>query len=90
MDSPYKWSIVSKVFPFQAVVIWMKPMRRHRIPDSKVHGANIGPTWVLSAPDGPHVDPMNIAIRGYIFRGDFICSGAYRGLVQYEYTVLPE
>ena len=24
-------------------------------PDSKVHGANMGPTWVLSAPDGPHV-----------------------------------
>ena len=24
----------------------------------------MGPTWVLSAPDGPHVDPMNLAIRG--------------------------
>ena len=24
------------------------------IPDSKVHGANMGPIWVLSAPDGPH------------------------------------
>ena len=22
-------------------------------PDSKVHGANMGPTWVLSAPVGP-------------------------------------
>ena len=33
-------------------------------PDSKVHGANMGPTWVLSAPDGPHVGPMNVAIRG--------------------------
>ena len=32
------------------------------IPDSKVHGANMGPTWVLSAPDGPHVSPMNLAI----------------------------
>ena len=32
-------------------------------PDSKVHGANMGPTWVLSAPDGPHVGPMNLAIR---------------------------
>ena len=32
--------------------------------DSKVHGANMGPTWVLSAPDGPHVVPMNhLAIR---------------------------
>ena len=32
-------------------------------PDSKVHGANMGPTGVLSAPDGPHVGPMNLAIR---------------------------
>ena len=31
--------------------------------DSKVHGTNMGPTWVLSAPDGPHVGPMNLAIR---------------------------
>ena len=34
----------------------------HNIPDSKVHGGNIGPTWVLSAPGGPHVGPMNLAI----------------------------
>ena len=32
------------------------------IPDSKVHGANMGPTWNLSAPDGPHVVSMNLAI----------------------------
>ena len=31
-------------------------------PENKVHGANMGPTWVLSAPDGPHVGPMSIAI----------------------------
>ena len=38
-----------------------------RIPDSKVHGANMGPTWVLAAPDGPHVGPMNLVIRDAIF-----------------------
>ena len=32
------------------------------LPDSKVHGANMGPTWVLLAPGGPHVGPMNLAI----------------------------
>ena len=32
-------------------------------PDSKVHGANMGLTWVLSAPDGPHVGLMNLAIK---------------------------
>ena len=36
-------------------------------PDSKVYGANMGPIWgvgpirVLSAPDGPHDGPMNLA-----------------------------
>ena len=24
------------------------------VPDNKFHGANMGPTWVLSAPDGSH------------------------------------
>ena len=32
-------------------------------PDNKVHVASMGPTWVLSAPDGPHVGPMKLAIR---------------------------
>ena len=34
----------------------------YAIPDSKAHGAIMGPTWVLSTPDGPHVGPMNLAI----------------------------
>ena len=42
-----------KMFPFD------------NVPDSKFHGASMGPTWVLSAPDGPHVGPMKLAIRGY-------------------------
>ena len=37
-------------------------------PDSKVHGAKMGPTWILSAPDGPHVGPMNLA-NGEAYRG---------------------
>ena len=31
-------------------------------PVSKVHGANMGPAWVLPSPGGPHVGPMNFAI----------------------------
>ena len=42
------------------------------IPDSKVLGANMGPTWALSAPDGPHVGPMNLAIRD-----DFVMLSLY-------------
>ena len=40
-------------------------------PDSKVHGANMGPTWVLSSPGGPHVGPMNLAIWVY-YRAEII------------------
>ena len=40
-------------------------------PDSKVHGANMGPTWVLSVPDGPHDGPMNLAIRVLLLETPF-------------------
>ena len=36
------------------------------VPDSKVHEANMGPTWVLSAPDGPHVGPGTL-LSGVLF-----------------------
>ena len=40
------------------------------IPRSKVHGANMGPTCVLSAPGGLYVGPMNLAIRVSMSRTD--------------------
>ena len=42
----------------QAIIIWTST------PDSKVHVAHMGPTWVLSTPGWPHVGPMNFVIRG--------------------------
>ena len=32
------------------------------IPDTKVHGANMGPVWGRQDPGGPHVGPFNFAI----------------------------
>ena len=46
-------------------------------PDSKIHEANMDPTWVLSAPDGPHVGPMNLAIC-VSHRRTCICLGSKR------------
>ena len=43
---------------------WLNGYRIY--PDSKVHGTHMGPNWVLSAPDGPHVGPMNRAIRDIV------------------------
>ena len=34
------------------------------VPDSKVHGAYMGPTWGQQDPGGPRVGPMNFTIRG--------------------------
>ena len=34
----------------------------HAYPDSKVHGAKMGPIWGRQDPGGPHVVPMNFAI----------------------------
>ena len=31
-------------------------------PESKLHGANMGPIWGRQDPGGPHVGPMNFAI----------------------------
>ena len=36
-------------------------------PDNKVHGTNMGPTWVLSASGGPHAGPINLVIRDALF-----------------------
>ena len=43
--------------------LWATTTFQSPYPESKVHGANMGPTWVLSAPDGPHFGPMNLVIR---------------------------
>ena len=37
------------------LILWVDP-------ESKVHGASMGPIWVQQDPGGPHVGPMNFAI----------------------------
>ena len=44
----------------QCLECWIVLKRRSS--HSQIHGANMGPTWFLSAPDGPHVGTMNLAI----------------------------
>ena len=41
---------------------WCMETQLLSIPDSKVHGANMGPIWGWQDPGGPHVGPMNFAI----------------------------
>ena len=37
-------------------------------PDSKVHGANMGPTRALLAPDGPH-EPCYLGMQMHVYNG---------------------
>ena len=39
-----------------------KSVIHEQIPDSKVDGANMGPTWGRQDPGGPHVGHVNLAI----------------------------
>ena len=57
----YSLALIHRYFPNSAMMEWLV-LRQSNYPDSKVHVANVGPTWVLSGPDGPHVGPMNLAI----------------------------
>ena len=43
------------------------PHQFYDIPESKVHGANMGPILGRQDPDGPCVDPMNFSICDCIF-----------------------
>ena len=54
------------------------PITNRDHPDSKVRGANIGPTWVLSAPDGPYVSPMNLAIRATTLGQGWVTTVLYK------------
>ena len=68
------------------------------IPESKVYGANMGPTWVLSAPDGSHVGPLNFAIRDVlhilpclydIMNVNVNCSGSPTGIFWRTWVIAP-
>ena len=52
-----------KIFVFICVSFWQTLNQYFTCtPDSKVHGANMGPIWGRQDPGGPHVGPMNFAI----------------------------
>ena len=58
-------------------------------PDSTFHGAIMGPTWVLSAPDGPHDGPINLAIRAMLYITMETSRIGSWALIQYEVDILP-
>ena len=59
MKARYGMSVVSLNSNFHSAVVIA-------VPDSKVHGANLGTIWGRQDPGGPHVGPMNLGIWGDI------------------------
>ena len=77
--------------PFSVADVFLK----HTI--SKIHGANLGPIWVLLAPDRPHVGLMNLAILdtnhlAMIFITQNICNLCLHegGNVKLNIVIIPE
>ena len=55
----------------QIWVTWpdqLRLLKKGTLPDSKVHGVNVGPIWGRQDPDGPHVGSMNFAILDIILK----------------------
>ena len=52
--------------------VWPEGIVKVTIPDSKVHGANVGPIWGLQDPGGPRVGYMNFVIGGAAVRSQLM------------------
>ena len=53
-------------------------------PDSKVHGANMGPIWGRQDPGGPHVGPTNFAIK--VFNINLICAAKPSSSLEFRHN----
>ena len=69
---PYRYRVITETVPWQCYAT-IFVFHTTKTPDSKVHGANMGPTWVLSAPDGPHVGLMNLEVKSSPPLFDLFC-----------------
>ena len=72
------WPVSKDVTCFMSTLFDLNFAETNIYLDSKVHGANMGPTCVPSAPDGPHVGPMNLAIRVYSLAMQVWCLMLYQ------------
>ena len=67
----HSWCSYFFSFPFYSNTSLVDTLFNH-VPDSKIHGANMGPTWGRQDPGGPHVGPMNFAIWGDTAIGELL------------------
>ena len=69
-DDVMTWNCLRITVPLwgESIVHTWIPLTKDQIygPVSKIHGTNMGPTRVLSAPNGPHVGFINLAVMGVL------------------------
>ena len=75
VNSLHKWPVTQKMFPFHYVIMWLLQMSWQQISARPsaftmliLHCSSVTTwsyciTYILSAQAGPHVGPMNLAIR---------------------------
>ena len=57
------WDVIDYSCPdFNITLLKALLKLKYEYPDSKVHGAKMGPIWGWQDPGGPHVGPMNFDI----------------------------
>ena len=56
------WTRYTSIFDWRRSLSAEMLIRTNYIPGSKVHGANMGPTWGRQDQGGPHVGPVNFDI----------------------------
>ena len=71
----------------QSILCWLM---HWCIPDSKVHGANMGPSWDLSAPAGPHVGPWTLLSGMFETRINFVVHVSQIRSYLHWYYIMPK
>ena len=70
-ENAWHWQKVQNNFYLTSIAgYWLgiQPDLHIHTPNSKVHGANMGPIWGLQDPGRPHVGPMNFTISDNMWR----------------------
>ena len=80
----YKWfmSFIATINKLCRALAALIKMINVNIPDSKVHGANMGPIWGRQDSCGPHVGPMNFVIWDFMF----VSRSRKRGISSFSYN----
>ena len=80
----YKWfmSFIATIKKLWRAIAALIKMINVNIPDSKVHGANMGPIWGQQDSCGPHVGPMNFVIWDFMF----VSKSRKRGISLFSYN----